>query len=252
MTDAIALQPDQVERASLAAVPAWKNEYGESIDPITHVNRRDFVSATPDPLELKRVLRIGAQQTRWMIEVSCGGVLYEVRLGTTPDFTTRRKFRQRIFEATGSWLPSTIKGPEWDLLTSALHAASILQDHDSTDADQTRAWIAGYLENVGDGEIFDIDDSVDRARALGAKDLEGYGGWRRKCFRDQQGRLYLSLDDLLKHVTRSVARTTRGDLAAQLATLGFESKQLSARTEDKVLKGRFWRSPAAFDPEDRS
>lgn len=232
---------------------AWINEYGEAIDPLTHLNRRDFERATPRPLTLESVARIGTQQTRWRAVVRCGDDRHDVRLGTTPQFTSRAKFRAAIYEATGSWLPRGVKDEEWDQLTSALHACAELEDHDATDADQTRAWLADYLaEHLhGHDDGIDLNDRSALARMLGHRE-EGGGGWRRDCFRDNDQRLHLRIDSLVRHVTRHLGRTTRADLAANLAALGFENVQHSARVGGDVLKGRYWQSPAGFDPEERA
>ena len=239
---------DKLEAVRSDPRAAWVDEHGQPTDPLAYLNLRDFEKAG---LRVQRILRLGAQQTRWVATVQArDGTSYEVRLGTTADLTSRTKFRRAVYEVTGEWLPRGVSDEAWGQLTRAIHAAAELADHDSTDADQTRAWIADYLQHHGEPETVDTSDTQAFARALGMPDGDYKHGWRRDAFTDQHGVLHLRIEPLLRYVTRNLARTTRTDLAANLGALGFKNVQLSVRHGGRVPKGRFWTSPPGFDPEE--
>lgn len=254
--DPVAIARASYERAAAPTEPtvAWSSGPDLS-QPIGFLNSEDFGKATPVALTLSAVLRVGAQRTRWSVTVNRGADEYVVELGTTTEFGSRAKFRRAVFESTGCWLPPGVAGTDWDRLTSALHAASELRDHDSSARSEALAWVAHYLES-GPGLDRDTIDLLDReslARMLGAPSPDkpgGRDGFRRPCFDDTDGRLHVRIESLVQHVTTFLARTTRVDLAAHLAALDFTNVQHSARSGDRVFKGRFWQSPPGFDPEE--
>ncbi|WP_156028222.1 hypothetical protein [Candidatus Solirubrobacter pratensis] len=217
-------------------------------------------------LRLDRLLRLGRQQTRWIAAITVierdgdtprdGETHDDVRLGTTTEFTTQGKFRRAVYEATGRWLDKQ-EGGTWEKTTTRLHAASELRDHESSDREQARAWIAHFITHH-EPAVVDLDEVDDRLKLLAAD-------WRPDCFRERtdgngrrldakeaaiSGRLYVALQPLANHVRMQLARTTQVDLATNLRALDFEPQQLTQRGKKRVHKARYWRAPAGFDPDE--
>jgi Bifunctional DNA primase/polymerase, N-terminal len=224
--------------------PSWRpRRSGDDEDEKQYATPLDFLNAEPfrrAMLEVERVDKLGRQNARWTITVrDRDGQRHEVGLERSADLMNQTRFRANLYDATGEPFPR-LKGAQWDDTLRALHDAAEVHDHGSTQNEETQEWIADFLDRARFCPV-QMNDPESLGEVLRTKD---------DVFRGADGRVYLRLQPFVRFVTVNVgARTTRGDVTARLSRLGFESCQLSARSGDKVEKGRYWRSKPGFEAE---
>lgn len=201
----------------------------------------------PIGLHLEGARRIGEQRSRWLVDlrnVRTGELHERISLGRTCDLR-HEQLRDAILEATGAVLLRKGFGVvKWDKFRAALHEAAVLE-RTGGDDEQTREWLADFIEarrwTDRATDVVEMSDARKLAVVLGAKP---------ECFIGSNGAVYVRLSDLVKYITHvAAARTTNDDLRLRLYALGFERDQVSARVDDKVTKGRYFRSEPGFDPD---
>lgn len=132
---------------------------------------------------------------------------------------------------------------DWRPIAQALFDLAEPCDVGDTEANQTRAWLAGL-----DARRVDLDNREDLARWLREKD--------QPILRGSDGCLYVKVIRAAHQLRMfSGVSVTDRELRRRLDRLGFKPCQLSARSEKpryegEVCKGRFLQSPAGFDAED--
>ena len=226
---------ERARRARRAGLSDFRDEDGTSIDALDFARRR---CKLPD---LVRVVRHGEGR----------GALYDLELdggeripiGKIGDLLNPRKVDEALGVADvviAYWGPK-----EWRPIGAALVAIAEVEEG-SSEIEETAGWLASFCRaQLGASEI-DPERAEDLVRVL-------EGGEPRAAFRSADDRLYVRLEPLMRHVLMHIgSRPTRPELSARLSRLGFEKAQLSARDGDTVVKGRYWRSPASFDPDEES
>jgi hypothetical protein len=132
---------------------------------------------------------------------------------------------------------------DWRLIAQALFDLAEPCDEGDTEANQTRAWLAGL-----DARRVDLNNREDLARWLRERD--------QPILRGSDGCLYVKYIRAAHQLRMfSGVSVTDRELRRRLDRLGFKPCQLSARPEKpryegEVCKGRFLQSPVGFDAED--
>lgn len=229
---------DEFERARTArrvGVADFRDEDGGQIEALDFARRKTKLP------ELARVVKHGEG----------GGALYDLELeggeripvGKSADLLNPRKVDAALADA-GVAIPYW--GPkEWRPIAASLLAIAEVEEG-STDEEETAGWLASFVRGQLAAAEIDTERAEDVVRVL-------EGGDPRSAFRSADDRLYVRLQPLMRHVLMHIGtRASRREFSARLSRLGFEKAQLSARDGDEALKGRYWRSPAGFDPEEES
>jgi len=218
------------QRALDEAWHAFREKHGEM--PLDRLRRQ---LRSPD---LRRVIKHGRSNSLWDLELQDGS---RVPLGNSEQIQEPKKVRGALLSVGRVIERFSLK--DFDPITEALALVAEVEDTVASEREETLAWLASFVNQVGGGRIRRLDD-VDHLRHL----LEEPDG--DPAFFDGDGRLYLRLAKLAQHVTKGIGqRTTVRDLAARLDRAGFGKHQLSARDGEHSLKARYWRSSAGFDLE---
>lgn len=189
----------------------------------------------------------------------------EVRLGTAEHVLDPRKMDARLAPSMDHE-PPYFTPKEWRALGFCLiRAASEDPTAAASEAEETKEWIAGFLENPtalpgGGGLDWTLEEGV--ALGDGGELLYDLLAADAPAFRGDDRRLYLRPGKLLKFVNTAYGqRTTRADLIRRLSRLGFTKPRnkegmIGARPpeggEEKGLKPktrRYFASPPDFNPE---
>lgn len=132
---------------------------------------------------------------------------------------------------------------DWRPVAQALFDLAEVSDRSDTEANQTRAWIVA-TEGI-DRYRIDLSNAAELARWLKG------GRFEPAIARGSDQRLYIRISGMVAALRHEMGIIiAEHQLRRRLGRLGFEAHQLSARAGDRVLKGRFHRSPMMFDPED--
>jgi hypothetical protein len=210
---------------------AFREEHGEM--PMPYLRRQ---LRSPD---LRRVIQHGRGNSLWDLELQDGS---RIPLGNGEQIQEPKKVRAALL---GVGRPiKRFKLAEFDPITEALSLVAEVEDTIASEVEETLAWVASFLhQQEGRRRSLDPDELLPLL-----SDPDDEPAWR-----DEEGRLYLRLPKLARHVTKTIGqRTTVRDLAARLDRCGFVKKQLGARDGEETIKARYWRSPAAFDVEGAS
>lgn len=224
---------ERARRARRVGLADFRNEDGESIEALDFARRK---TQLPD---LVRVVKHGeGRAALYDLELDSGE---RIPIGKSGDVLSPRK----VDEALGSagvvipyWGPK-----EWRPVAQALMMIAEVEEGSSED-EETAGWLASFARAQLSAAEIDVDRAEDLVRVI-------EGGEPRAAFRSADGRLYVRLEPLMRHVRMHIGSSpTRPELSARLSRLGFEKAQLSAREGDSVHKARYWCSPAGFDPEE--
>jgi hypothetical protein len=151
--------------------------------------------------------------------------------------------RKKFFQASDRAI-ARLKGEEWDRVAEALACGAVERDHGD---DHDRAWterLATFCTESLSHHSVDLADTDKKAEAIEA-------GW--ECFTDDGGRLWIYKSAFARYV-RTVLKVYVDDdtVVTALAHLGFESKQLTARSRKTPGTSRsrwFYYSPQEFNPD---
>jgi hypothetical protein len=166
----------------------------------------------------------------------------DVDLGPAGKLLKPRDVQAAILDAAGIAI-AVPRLDDWAAIAELIVAAAELRDVTLSPAEETGEWLSHYLRLQGQLPAVHVADAGQLYAVIGGTDPQP--------FTDQDGRLYLRLLGLLRHVTVIIGqRTTARDLSERLGALGFTKRQLSARhvDSDGVAKLRVWTSRPNFDP----
>jgi hypothetical protein len=148
--------------------------------------------------------------------------------------------RAQFFAEAGKAIEQ-LKAKEWGRIAEAFDHAAIERD---TGDSEKRAWterLASFAESCPKG--IDIDDPSVKADHIDT---------RVRCFIDTTGTLWAHKESFENHL-RNIERyyPKAGEVASALTLLGFEHKQLTARSRkhSKNVARWYYHSPAAFEVE---
>jgi hypothetical protein len=225
---------EQLRRARDLGLAGFRDEDDQPVEAIDFARRKTKLPA------LARVVKHGDD----------AGAIYDLELdggaripvGQSADLLNPRKVDAALADF-GAVIPYYTP-KRWRPVAAALLAITEVEDTGSSEAEETGAWIASFTRShVGAREI-DVLDVEDLVRVLEDPD-------DRPAFRGSDRALSVRLEPLMRHMLMHIGtRASRREVSARLARLGFEREQLSARSGDAVLKARYWKSPADFDPEE--
>jgi hypothetical protein len=191
--------------------------------------------------ELIAVRQLGRDGERWQLLLSVRGEERTVEL-TASDLGRPQEFKLKVWRVTRS-TPKLRRG-ELDHVLDALGEAldsdlGEVVDSVMSRSEETREWLVDYLGGLGKCDASDQADLYDALRSPAAS------------FEDLDGRLYVRLPELARHVHAEYGqRTSHRDLSARLGELGFERRQHAVRPPGggEPAKARYWVSPEGFDP----
>ncbi|HEX5527225.1 MAG TPA: hypothetical protein VFX44_08540 [Solirubrobacterales bacterium] len=217
------------ERSHEEAWDAFRAEHGEM--PMDFLRRQ---LRSPD---LRRVIKHGRSNSLWDLELQNGD---RVPLGNSEQIQEPKKVRGALLSVGRPIKRFSLK--EFDPVTEALALVAEVEDTIASEDEETAAWVASFVGHWGGGQARRLEGDHLVHLLESPDDIP--------VFRDGEGRIYLRLARLAQHVTKHIGqRTTVRDLSARLDRAGFASRQLSARSGERVLKARYWHSPAGYDAE---
>ena len=190
-------------------------------------------------LRIKRVLHCGDGTYDLELETRAG--LQRVPIGDSGGLYNPRAFEKAISNRCTGVAVSTYYAPKrWRPIATALIQIAEVQDTGSTEAEETKAWIASYVETFG-AEQIDVNDAAALLTALRTTD-------EATPLLDRTGRLYLPVTALLQHVARNIGqRTSLPDLSQRLARLGFQKHRLQPKHDGETQRRRTLRSEPGFE-----
>lgn len=175
------------------------------------------------------------------VELKYGGGIARVPLGDSGGIYSPRRFEKSISNrCTGLAVSTYYAEKRWRPIATALIRLGEGDRSGSTEAEETRAWIASYLVQFGVREI-KLADPAALLRTLRTTGEE-------EPLRDEEERLYLSVIPLVQHVARNIgSRTTMPDLTGRLARLGFRPYRLQPKHGGETARRRTRRSEPGFE-----
>jgi hypothetical protein len=191
---------------------------------------------------LCRVIKRGRVNALYDLELEDGTI---IELGPIGHLRDPRRVEEAIADVTGHF-PPYYSRPKFGDIANALLALAEIVDDGETPRTTTGEWVAELLDR-GWARIVDLDDPQQRSEAIA-------GAF---AFRAADGRIYLRLQELERHV-RLFLRipTTRRDLTARLQRLGFEQHRLlevhARRDQGERRVRRYWRSPIGWDADEHT
>jgi hypothetical protein len=211
---------------------AFREDNGEL--PMPYLRRQ---LRSPD---LRRVIKHGRSNSLWDLELQDGD---RIPLGNSEAIQEPKKVRGALLSVGRPIKRFSPK--DFDPVTEALALVAEVEDTVASEVEETLAWVASFANAMG-AEVSTRPRSLEGDHLVHMlRDPDSVS-----AFRDEEGRLYMRLPALARHVTKHIGqRTTVRDLAARLDRAGFAKKQLGARDGEATIKARYWRSPPAFDVE---
>jgi hypothetical protein len=199
----------------------------------------EFLRRALSGVSVARIVKRGGDRADFDLLTSDGRT---VQLGESKAVLDPTRVQAAIADVLGVVIrPRTRK--DWRAIAQALFDLAEPCDEGDTEANQTRAWIAGL-----DARRVDLDDREALARWLRERD--------QPILRGSDGCLYVKVIRAAHQLRMfSGVSVTDRELRRRLDRLGFKPCQLSARPEKpryegEVCKGRFLQSPVWFDAEE--
>jgi hypothetical protein len=243
LPDAATLAEELQERHANGAGPdplpgAFVNDEGQAVeDTLDWASKRIGV-------EVEKVEKIVGEgrEPKWHLTVKHRrGNTVEMAPITGARIIDAHYMRQQFFAGAGKAI-ERLKDKEWGRIAEALDHAAVERD---TGDSQKRAWterLASFArESLGGGGL-DID------AATKAEIIDSH----QPHFIDTAGRLWVHKESFENHL-RNIERiyTKGGEVGEALTLLGFEHKQLTAksRRSGKNVSRNYYYSPTAFEAE---
>jgi hypothetical protein len=186
-------------------------------------------------LQILGLRRLNSEPAQYRLLAERGGEQKEVKLGDVTQLISQTKFRNRIADAIGYYVPR-FDIEDWDPIAAQLLKACEPEDlgEEATDLGQVDAWITGYLTDQH------IHASVEESLGdNGANDSS------REPFRDEGGAIWIRSEGLQEWL-----RVRRGEkvklriLTAAFRDAKFERKKFPVEIDNKPSSRMAWKVPA--------
>jgi hypothetical protein len=220
-------------------------------NPLNFLKARKCFQRVP----LARVRKLGRERGEFGLILDDGRI---IELGKAKDVLAPALVQGAIADVLHIAIPEARRST-WRPIGEAILMAAVIDDQPQTsEAEETRTWLAGFSEKRARRKEEPVDLKNPVALAAALRKIMSRADY---SDRTEDGRFWTTDDELVVHAPLFMSylgnpagfnvRLNQAQATTRLRRLGFDRKQLSARDDVGIAKAKLWVSPPHFLKEDQ-